>query len=202
MLIDTCASGGRRNDLETLRRSVPLWRSDYLLEPLGVQNCTYGISSWIPLSGTGIKEADPYLFRSCMSPYANCLWDARRTDLNYDVLRKLSNEWKEIAPNFTGDYYPLTSYSLENDTWVAWQFDRPEQGQGMLQVFRRPESIYRSADFPLRGLDPEAKYTVTNLDKPEAKYQATGRELMDRGVTVEIPDRPGAVVITYKVNAK
>ena len=31
MLIDTCASGGRRIDLETLRRAVPLWRSDYAL---------------------------------------------------------------------------------------------------------------------------------------------------------------------------
>ena len=29
MLIDTCATGGRRDDLETLRRAVPLWRSDY-----------------------------------------------------------------------------------------------------------------------------------------------------------------------------
>lgn len=27
--IDNCASGGRRIDLETLRRSVPLWRSDH-----------------------------------------------------------------------------------------------------------------------------------------------------------------------------
>ena len=27
--IDNCASGGRRIDLETLRRSVPLWRSDF-----------------------------------------------------------------------------------------------------------------------------------------------------------------------------
>ena len=33
MLIDTCASGGRRNDIETLRRAVPLLRSDWLLEP-------------------------------------------------------------------------------------------------------------------------------------------------------------------------
>ena len=33
MLIDSCASGGRRNDLETLRRAVPLLRSDYLFDP-------------------------------------------------------------------------------------------------------------------------------------------------------------------------
>jgi alpha-galactosidase len=28
-LIDNCASGGRRIDLETIGRSVPLWRTDY-----------------------------------------------------------------------------------------------------------------------------------------------------------------------------
>ena len=33
MLIDTCASGGRRNDLETLRRAVPLLRSDSSSNP-------------------------------------------------------------------------------------------------------------------------------------------------------------------------
>ena len=29
LLIDNCASGGRRLDLETIKRSAPLWRSDY-----------------------------------------------------------------------------------------------------------------------------------------------------------------------------
>ncbi len=28
LIIDNCASGGRRIDIETLKRSVPLWRSD------------------------------------------------------------------------------------------------------------------------------------------------------------------------------
>ena len=78
LLIDTCASGGRRNDLETLRRAVPLWRTDYILEPIGTQCCTYGISSWIPFHGTGVKEPNAYHFRSMMTPYPNCLWDARR----------------------------------------------------------------------------------------------------------------------------
>ena len=51
MLIDSCASGGRRNDLETLRRAVPLLRSDYQFgheATLPNQGHTYGISSWIP----------------------------------------------------------------------------------------------------------------------------------------------------------
>jgi len=53
LLIDSCASGGRRNDLETMRRAVPLWRTDWRLDPLGTQCHTYGIAMWLPLSGTG-----------------------------------------------------------------------------------------------------------------------------------------------------
>jgi len=43
LLIDTCASGGRRNDLETLRRAVPLWRSDFPYDPAAMQMQTYGL---------------------------------------------------------------------------------------------------------------------------------------------------------------
>ena len=55
--IDSCASGGRRNDLETLRRAVPLLRSDYQFgheATMPNQGHTYGISSWIPYYGSGL----------------------------------------------------------------------------------------------------------------------------------------------------
>ncbi|MHB8972929.1 MAG: NPCBM/NEW2 domain-containing protein [Pirellulaceae bacterium] len=198
LLIDTCASGGRRNDLETLRRAVPLWRTDYILEPIGTQSCTYGISSWIPFHGTGVKEADAYLFRSMMTPYPNCLWDVRRTDLNYDELRRLVAQWQLLAPNYAGDFYPLTPYSLQRTDWMGWQFDRPEAGEGMVQVFRREGSIYRAADLVLRGLDRTARYTVTNLDVPDQPREMTGAELLDNGLPIEIASRPGAVVFTYR----
>ncbi len=196
--IDTCASGGRRNDLETLRRSVPLWRSDYIMEPIGTQGCTYGISSWIPFHGTGVKEPDAYLFRSMMTPYPNCLWDARRTDLNYDELRRLVSQWKLVAPNYAGDFYPLTPYSLDNGAWMGWQFDRPESGEGMVQAFRRAGSIYRAVDLVLHGLDRAAHYAVTDLDAPDKPREMTGDDLLDKGLPVEIAARPGARIFTYK----
>ncbi|HOZ49404.1 MAG TPA: alpha-galactosidase [Candidatus Hydrogenedentes bacterium] len=196
--IDTCASGGRRNDLETLRRAVPLWRSDYIMEPIGTQGCTYGISSWIPFHGTGVKEPDAYLFRSMMTPYPNCLWDARRTDLNYDELRRLTSQWKQVAPNYAGDFYPLTPYSLDRSAWIGWQFDRPETGEGMVQIFRRDGSIYRAVDLVLRGLDRAARYTITDLDAPDAPREMTGEDLLDKGLPVEIGSRPGSALFTYK----
>ena len=63
LLIDSCASGGRRNDLETMRRSVPLWRTDFRLDPVGTQCHSYGISFWLPLSGTGTGTYAAYDFR-------------------------------------------------------------------------------------------------------------------------------------------
>jgi alpha-galactosidase len=198
LLIDTCASGGRRNDLETLRRAVPLWRTDYILEPIGTQSCTYGISSWIPFHGTGVKEPNAYLFRSTMTPYPNCLWDARRKDLDYDELRRLTAQWKLVAPNYAGDFYPLTPYSLDRGAWMGWQFDRPEAGEGLVQVFRREGSIYRSVDMVLRGLDRAARYSITDLDSPGTPCEMTGDELLDKGLPVEIRSRPGAVLYTYR----
>ena len=73
MLIDSCASGGRRNDLETLRRAVPLLRSDFILEPVSQQLHTYGVSFWFPFYGTGVNSFDPYVFRSQMCPACYCV---------------------------------------------------------------------------------------------------------------------------------
>ena len=58
--IDTCASGGRRNDLETLRRSVPLLRSDFWNDPTSQQAQTMGIAQWMPYFGSGMVASDVY----------------------------------------------------------------------------------------------------------------------------------------------
>ena len=199
MLIDSCASGGRRNDLETLRRAVPLLRSDYIMEPVGNQCHTYGIAFWMPFQGTGSGSGlnTPYMLRSVMATNFTACFDMRRRDLDFDLIRKLMGEWRQFADNYFGDYYPLTPYSLENTVWMAWQFDRPEAGEGMVQAFRRAESVYESARFKLRGLDPDARYTLTDLDTPGSS-EATGRDLMERGLLISVKERPGAVVITYK----
>ena len=197
MLIDSCASGGRRNDLETLRRAVPLLRSDYVLKPVADQCQTYGIASWIPFYGTTIREADLYTIRSALCPCSTGCWDIHRKDLDHDMLRRLMDQWRKFAPYYFGDYYPLTPYSLERSVWMAWQFDSPREGEGIVQAFRRSESVYEVARLHLRGLEPDGRYRLTDLDKP-GSIEMTGRELTEHGLAVSIPDRPGSVVITYK----
>lgn len=199
MLIDSCASGGRRNDVDTLRRAVPLTRSDYLLEPvepISQQMQTYGISQWIPFFGTGVSGMDPYTFRSQMTPGIITTWDFRRKDLDYDELRRLIRQWRTVAPNYYGDVYPLTSYTMSNDVWAAIQFDRPEVGQGFVEIFRRSHSLYETARFKLQGLETAARYAVVNLDSP-GRREFSGRELMDQGIDVHLSQMPDSGLLSY-----
>jgi alpha-galactosidase len=203
--IDSCASGGRRNDLETLRRAVPILRSDWTIDigrpnadPLDQQNHTYGISFWMPINGTGYTAVDKYWARSVMTTIHGIGVDTRRKDLDYDLLRKLYREVRQVQPCYLGDYYPLTPYEKGADAWAAWQFDRPDTGEGLVQAFRRRSSAREEARFKLRELDPNARYTVTNLDEPGASQEFAGSQLVQDGLVIIIRDQPGAAVFTYR----
>jgi alpha-galactosidase len=197
MLIDSCASGGRRNDLETLRRAVPLLRSDYTFDPVGEQCHTYGLASWIPFNGTGFLTCDTYLIRSQMSPEFTMGVDTRRADLDYGTLRRMVAEWNRVGPCLLGDYWPLTAYSKANDVWMAWQFDRPEIGDGVVQAFRRADCSEHALTVRLRGLDPDACYVLTDMDDMTNRT-VSGGSLMVEGLRIEAQQRPQAITLCYK----
>jgi alpha-galactosidase len=206
LLIDSCASGGRRIDLETLRRAVPLLRSDYQSfagDPsyaVGNQGHTYGLSSWIPYYGQGVYYSDRqyvYSARSHFCPAFGLEVDVRNPGVDWAVVRRLAEEWRRVAHCFLGDFYPLTPYRLDEDVWIAWQFDLPESGEGMVQAFRRNDSTYESARFKLHGLDADARYLATNLDG-ETSVEITGRELLEQGLPVSIQGKPAAGLIHYR----
>jgi len=70
--IDNCASGGRRIDLETVSRSLPLWPSDFpdvvglpygAGSHVGDQCINAGLARWVPLFGGGVWNFTPYATR-------------------------------------------------------------------------------------------------------------------------------------------
>jgi alpha-galactosidase len=197
LLIDTCASGGRRLDLETLRRSVSLWPSDDSTVPEDNQSHAFGIASWIPYFGSGVGCDSPYAIRSAMFPFFGFGMPTRGGAMDWDLYRRESANWSAIREDMIGDYYPLTPYSLDPSTWLAWQYDRPDLGTGVVQAFRRPKSPFTSARFPLHGIDPKANYVVTNLDAPAEKKTFEGQELIDPGLSVTLDALPAAGIVTY-----
>jgi alpha-galactosidase len=196
LLIDTCASGGRRDDLETLRRAVPLWRSDTWGPDVVLQDQTYGLALWVPYFGTGTHATSPYAYRSSLGSSLMTSWDVRDQKLDYKSLRKLEAEFWRTAPFFKGDYYPLTPFSAAARTWMAWEFNRPEHGDGMVQAFRRDQADQATGSFRLHNLDARAQYAVSDLDESNS-FTASGKDLMNKGLLVQIRSKPGASVIVY-----
>ncbi|HPS00816.1 MAG TPA: alpha-galactosidase, partial [Candidatus Sumerlaeota bacterium] len=209
LILDTCASGGRRIDLEFMRRSVPLWRTDraYLSEPS--QAMTYGLSFWFPFTGTGtvacqnasyygegMTSVESYAFWSNVAPSLNCTFDVR-AKLDYEKLRVLFSRLKRIQPFMFGDFYPLTEWSLSGPDWIGWQFDVPERGEGCLLLFRHPASQWEAGRFPLRGLDPKARYRLESVDG-RGTQEGTGEAFLQEGVRVEIEEKPGAAIWVYR----
>jgi len=206
MLIDSCASGGRRNDLETLRRAVPLLRSDYQSfagDPsyaLGNQCHTYGLSSWIPYYGQGTYYNENqlvYAARSHFCPSFGLCADVRKNDVDWARFRGVLGDWRGLSDCLLGDFYPLTPYSLANDQWIAWQFDRPDLGRGVVQAFRRPENGQSSISLKLRGLQETATYRLTYVDC-EGPAEMRGEQFLTTGIVLTIKEKPTAAIVTYQ----
>jgi len=199
LLIDSCASGGRRNDLETLRRAVPLLRSDWYNGPDGQQGQTYGLSLWFPFQGTGvIYQRDEYWHRSSFVAEFTFGPDAaglKGVDLG--LVRRMVEEHGRMKDCFYGEFYPLTPYSLSPEVWMAWQYDRPDLGRGLVQAFRRAESPYESARFKLRGLDAGGEYRV-DYAGGSGRERYSGKELLEHGLGLELKGRPSALTAFYE----
>jgi alpha-galactosidase len=209
MLIDSCASGGRRNEPDAMRRAVPLWRTDHAYRVVPGQCMTYGASLWLPYYGTGVTACastaymgsgetpvEPYAFWSTATPAINLTLDIRERGIDYDALRALISQWRSVNQYYYGDYYPLTPYSLDEAVWIAWQFHDADADAGMIQAFRREDSVYRTADLKARSLTPDAIYEVTDLASG-TMTEMTGEALMKSGVSVTIDTQPGVAVLAY-----
>ena len=120
-----------------------------------------------------------------------------RVDVDDELIRKLYLEWLDIGPNYFGDYYPLTDWSQEQDVWLAMQFNRPDSGAGHVQAFRRKDCLCESARLKLQRLDSGSNYVVKNFDAKDGK-SVSGKELMEKGLLVVIPEQPGAATVAYE----
>jgi alpha-galactosidase len=205
--IDNCSSGGRRLDLETCSRSVPLFRSDMacnFTDPIGSQLQTQALNVWLPLNvgvycgcapGTPSNGASIiYALRSSYS--SGFAYGTDRLDIN--LMKPAGDEFIEVRPYFTGDFYPLTSYRPDADAWAAWQFHRADLGSGIVLALRRQGSPFVSIQPGLHAIDPAAQYDVeirTGFEKGVANPMS-GKDLSN--LVISIPDKPGSVIVFYQ----
>lgn len=193
LIIDNCASGGRRLELEAITRSISLFRTDYCCyadsDPIGFQSQTCGLGKWLPVSLGGGRYEDKYAFRSSMNEGASIDIKLIKEALEKPELLKEYKEYfaelLEIRELFSQDMYPLTNVTVSAKDWLAYEFYSPEKKSGMILSFRRDICPFNSAVYKMKGLADEVEYEVTNVDTGEKMWKR-GKELKENGFEVHI----------------
>lgn len=205
--IDNCASGGRRIDLETVMRAVPLWRSDigcWATEPAWHQMEVMALSQYVPISSCAAWEPVPYQTRSTAA--AGLQLTLGYLDENFDAAaaKRVVAEAQENRKYWYGDLYNLTPVNSRLDNFAAYQLHLADSNEGVVMAFRRAESACVGIIPALRGLDPNSTYQLEFVDEAFKKTtaKATGKELMEQGLTLRIPTKAASLMVRYKPAAK
>lgn len=202
LLIDNCASGGKRLDWESIGRSAPLWRSDYYHydDPDGYQCHTYGLNFFLPIHGTGILLPDQYSFRSSLSSALQCNWKVTEPGVSVLDMQQRIREYRDIREYYYEDYYPLsgTGDLTGSDVWLAYQMHRPSDDSGIVVAFRRQDAPDAEYTVRLGGLTPDASYTLLDCDT-QAETVRSGRELT-KGLTLRLDNPKSSLLIKYRKN--
>lgn len=222
LLIDSCASGGRRNDLETMRRSVPLHYTDwgYGQHPTKL-DFHRTMFEWLPYfketslswdiaeavqEGLDAKEGDSFAFHCALAPMMSPAVDIKRSDNDFGTVRKMVGVWRSIAELLLdGDYYTLTPPGRSGKEWVIWQFNRPPDlsgraaSEGFVQAIRLSGADEERATVKLKGLRPEAVYVLQEAETGDRR-ELSGTALSNDGFAFELPRRRGSLW-TYKEKA-
>ncbi len=194
LIIDNCASGGRRLDLEMTRRSVAVWRSDYNCNPHedileATQAHTFGLSFWLPLTGTVVYSESEYAARSTIMPL--CL------ETFGTVHGEHYGEYINQRSMMNGYYYPLSSGGYYSDRMLAMQYSDYSAQRGMALVYKRADVKQDEYNLKLNGLSVDAVYAVYDYDAPEKVMNLTGRELMSEGIKLTLPEGEKAFIIMF-----
>lgn len=207
--IDNCASGGGRNDIESLRRSIPFMRSDddRTTMPLRL-SMTWSFCRWIPFHGANTKEAPghqaPGIPGGSTHYITRCSWlpvynlEERWTHdphLDYDRLRSTFGEWKKYRHLLTKDFHPLTPWlGPKDDTvWTVFVWHDRKTDEAVLEAFRQehcPDPAYTAR---LGFLQKDRRYTLTNEDTGETRT-LTGETLSAEGLSLELDEPKSSAV--------
>ena len=199
LLIDNCASGGRRLDYETMLRSAPMWRTDYNYgEPVGYQCHTYGLEFYLPQHATGSYHVNPFDSRSSLGSAVVFNWKLTQAGESFTDMKCTLQEFQEVRPYFYEDFYPLSGIGdlTGDDIWLAYQLHRPSDDTGYIVAFRRAQCEADTYDVRLSGLNPSATYHIYNKDKDETK-EYTGRQLSE-GQTLLLEHPRSSLLLRYE----
>ena len=182
--VDSCASGGGRNDLESLRRGIPLLRSDADRTSSSLRlSMSSSFNRWIPFCGANTKEklselaatgvSDKYVWRASYLPALNVDSQfVQDPNQNFDMLRFGLNEWKKVNKYLLKDFYCLTPYhnEFEKNGFTCFLYFDPVKDKGLILLFRQEECDEAKYNVELPFDLKNKLFEVTDEDTKETYF--------------------------------
>ncbi len=214
--IDSCASGGRRNDLETMRRAVPLHPTDYGYGYHHINqsfrnvllhwfNYVRGWAQAWDADGVYFSHDDYYAkvppaldSYSLINGFGSLSMFGQVQDFvehpeSVPLMNQLLAVWKRFAPlQQEGDYYPLTPAHRDFTRWTVLQFDCPEAREGALQCLRNNQCEEETFRTQLYNVRTAGRYTFTDGLSGEERT-VSGAQLLADGFSIALPKRGAAI---------
>lgn len=204
--MDSCASGGRRNDLETMRRSVPLHYTDVGYGDHYVKQKQHReMFEWIPYFRAHTLNwdepdgnyngqphtVDDFAYHNALTPAMTSMIEYYHPDEAFAVGRRFHPVWRRAAElELTCDYYPLTECRKSTEDWYAMQFDGDREG--FIQIIRNVR--VKADSLTLRNLHIETDKTYTFTDElGHRSFSVSGAVLAAEGFSDKLPHRSGVI---------
>ncbi len=200
LFMDSCASGGGRNDLESMKRAVPLHYSDWFDgngEDYDMKGkMTQALFSWFPYFKNELYDcSDIYKARMNYAPFSLLkLSNLSASETQWKLLKQAYGEYDQVRAYFYADYYQLTEWTANADRRNAWMFYDDASAAGYASIFFPEATSTLSEVVKFKGLDAEKTYHITDFDGL-VDVTATGAELMETGVTVTVPKAPYCAIL-------
>ena len=190
LLIEGCASGGRRIDLETVKRSHTFWKSDDTARLPVMRFHETGANLFLPgaLLNTNLLTIDNEydIYSLFGGPLGFGVDWTKLPAGKRELVRRLVAQYKELRPYLNKNYYPLFPQTRDESGWIGWQFLDPETSEGYAVILRPADSAYITARVRLQGLSPNKNYILS--PSTGTPTSTTGKALMDGWpVTMEKP---------------
>lgn len=201
LLIDNCSSGGRRIEIETMKRAIPFFRSDYQCNfnenPDVLQVHNAGIARYLPMNGcTGKTKCDTYTTRSAYSTswgaaFYNAVFQTMEEE-DFAWAKKVTDDYRAIRRYFSCDFYNHGTSVLDESAWAIFQYHDADAGEGIVMAFRRAKSPFATAEITLGGIPEGKEIEFFDMDSGESFVSA-------RDIAITIPTKRTSRLLKYKV---
>ncbi|MCQ2424778.1 MAG: alpha-galactosidase [Lachnospiraceae bacterium] len=205
LYLDSCASGGRRNDLETMRRAVPFQYTDVGLgDHAQKQKQHLEMFEWIPYFRAHTMDwahnnvIDEFSYLNAITPAATFMLTCFDSPEDFALARKMRPIWKRAAEiELTANYFPqgkLTYNKELTDTYCVHFYDQ-DKGEGFVLCLRNKDCEQDSFTAVL-GLEDDKDYVVEDALSGE-KTEMHGADLKD--YTFRLNKREGKLLFFTRI---